>query len=254
MRSGVLAGRNYGWRRGGKERGGAGRVGAANGQRASLTSQSVRERVAWQLPQSECPPNSASMPRGRPRGSGMAVDKPRGRLSAYAFFVQTCRTEHKKLHPDENVQLAECGTLFHQEVSVGVEGRRSRGNKPPKDPNKPKRALSAFFYYANDERAKVRAANPDFSVGEVAKELGRQWNELTENDKLKYEKLAEEDRARYDREMTAYRAGEAPPKKLKATNGHPAVAEVTRDDDDNENGLAPDDDDDDDDDDEEEED
>ncbi|XP_045111318.1 high mobility group protein DSP1-like [Portunus trituberculatus] len=220
------------------------------------------------------------MPRGRPKGSGMAVDKPRGRLSAYAFFVQTCRTEHKKLHPDENVQLAEfsrqCSERwktmseaekkkFHDLADqdkirynaqmrdfvppgglVGRRGRRSRGNKPPKDPNKPKRALSAFFYYANDERAKVRAANPDFSVGEVAKELGRQWNELTENDKLKYEKLAEEDRARYDREMTAYRAGEAPPKKLKATNGHPAVAAVTQDDDDNENGLAPDDDDDDD--------
>ncbi|MPC23752.1 High mobility group protein DSP1 [Portunus trituberculatus] len=170
------------------------------------------------------------MPRGRPKGSGMAVDKPRGRLSAYAFFVQTCRTEHKKLHPDENVQLAEfsrqCSERwktmseaekkkFHDLADqdkirynaqmrdfvppgglVGRRGRRSRGNKPPKDPNKPKRALSAFFYYANDERAKVRAANPDFSVGEVAKELGRQWNELTENDKLKYEKLAEEDRAR----------------------------------------------------------
>ena len=194
-------------------------------------------------------------------------------MSAYAFFVQTCRTEHKKLHPDESVQLAEfsrqCSERwktmseaekkkFHDLADQdkerynlqmkdfippgGVGGRRGRrrGNKPPKDPNKPKRALSAFFYYANDERASVRAANPDFSVGEVAKELGRQWNELTENDKHKYEKLAEQDRARYDREMTVYRAGEAPPKKMKATNGHPTV--ITRVDDDDENGVAPDDD------------
>lgn len=208
----------------------------------------------------------------------MAIDKPRERMSAYAFFVQTCRTEHKKLHPDENVELSEfsrqCSerwkTMSEEEKKKffdladqdkirfnaqmqdytppgGRRGRRSRRSKPPKDPNKPKRALSAFFFYANDERAKVRAANPDFSVGEVAKELGRQWNELVEGDKLKYEKLAEEDRARYDREMTAYRAGGAPPKKMKATNGHPVVISRNDHDDDNEeeNGMAPDDDDDD---------
>jgi len=34
-------------------------------------------------------------------------DKPRGRMSAYAFFVQTCREEHKKKHPNETVVFAE---------------------------------------------------------------------------------------------------------------------------------------------------
>jgi len=33
--------------------------------------------------------------------------KPRGRMTAYAFFVQTCREEHKKKHPEENVVFAE---------------------------------------------------------------------------------------------------------------------------------------------------
>ncbi|KAG7164661.1 high mobility group protein DSP1-like [Homarus americanus] len=219
------------------------------------------------------------MPRGRPKGSGSTPDKPRGRMTAYAFFVQTCRTEHKKLHPDENVQFAEfsrqCSERwktmsekekkkFHDLADVDKarydlemkdfvpppgsrRGRRGRGTRQPKDPNKPKRALSAFFYYANDERAKVRAANPDFSVGEVAKELGRQWNELFEGDKLKYEKQAEEDRARYDREMTVYKAGgPLPSKKLKATNGHPVdVKHEDNDDDDDDNDIGPDDDDDD---------
>jgi hypothetical protein len=40
-----------------------------------------------------------------PRGKTDA--KPRGRMTAYAFFVQTCREEHKKKHPDENVIFAE---------------------------------------------------------------------------------------------------------------------------------------------------
>ena len=33
--------------------------------------------------------------------------KPRGRMTAYAFFVQTCREEHKKKHPDETVIFKE---------------------------------------------------------------------------------------------------------------------------------------------------
>lgn len=40
-----------------------------------------------------------------PRGKN--DNKPRGRMTAYAFFVQTCREEHKKKHPDENVVFAE---------------------------------------------------------------------------------------------------------------------------------------------------
>lgn len=33
--------------------------------------------------------------------------KPRGRMSSYAFFVQTCREEHKKKHPNDTVVFAE---------------------------------------------------------------------------------------------------------------------------------------------------
>ena len=33
--------------------------------------------------------------------------KPRGRMTAYAFFVQTCREEHKKKHPGEQVVFSE---------------------------------------------------------------------------------------------------------------------------------------------------
>ncbi|KAL6087794.1 hypothetical protein STEG23_005161 [Scotinomys teguina] len=33
--------------------------------------------------------------------------KPRGKMSSYAFFVQTCREEHKKIHPDASVNFSE---------------------------------------------------------------------------------------------------------------------------------------------------
>ena len=59
---------------------------------------------------------------------------------------------------------------------------------------------SAFFWFAQDERPKVRAANPSFAVGDIAKELGRRWSEVSPTLKSKYEGKAEKDRERYVRD------------------------------------------------------
>lgn len=46
--------------------------------------------------------------------------KPRGRMTAYAFFVQTCREEHKKKHPDENVVFAAFSKKCAERWNVSV--------------------------------------------------------------------------------------------------------------------------------------
>nr|CAD7459385.1 unnamed protein product [Timema tahoe] len=62
--------------------------------------------------------NRGKMPRQK------ADAKPRGRMTAYAFFVQTCREEHKKKHPDENVIFAEfskkCAERWKVSASTSV--------------------------------------------------------------------------------------------------------------------------------------
>ncbi|KAF4524686.1 hypothetical protein B566_EDAN009530 [Ephemera danica] len=45
--------------------------------------------------------------------------KPRGRMTAYAFFVQTCREEHKKKHPEESVVFAEFSKKCAESISGG---------------------------------------------------------------------------------------------------------------------------------------
>ena len=42
---------------------------------------------------------------------------------------------------------------------------------------------------------------------QVAKNLGARWSQLSEEDKRPYEQRAERDKARYEREMAAYRSG-----------------------------------------------
>lgn len=169
-----------------------------------------------------------------PRGKG-GDNRPRGRMTAYAFFVQTCREEHKKKHPEENVVFAEfskkCAERwktmldkekkrFHEMAEndkkrydtemqsyTPPKGEKQRGKKRKqiKDPNAPKRSLSAFFWFSNDERGKVKAQNPEYGVGDIAKELGRRWADADPESKGKYEALADKDKARYEKEMTAYK-------------------------------------------------
>lgn len=57
-------------------------------------------------------------------------NKPRGKMSSYAYFVQTCREEHKKKHPDTSVIFAE----FSRKCS---ERWRVSGPAPPLLPPPP---------------------------------------------------------------------------------------------------------------------
>lgn len=47
-------------------------------------------------------------------------NKPRGKMSSYAFFVQTCREEHKKKHPDSSVNFAEFSKKCSERWKVGA--------------------------------------------------------------------------------------------------------------------------------------
>jgi high mobility group protein B1 len=89
------------------------------------------------------------------------------------------------------------GEMANYKPPKGEKGGKKR--KRTKDPNAPKRALSAFFWFCNDERPRVKEGMTDATVGEVAKELGRRWNDCTEEQKSKYEALAAKDKARYEK-------------------------------------------------------
>lgn len=82
-----------------------------------------------------------------------------------------------------------------------TKGAKKGGKKTKKDG--PKRPASAYLLFANDNRAKVKKANPDATFGELGKLLGEAWTNATSADKKKYTALAEKDRARYEKEKAA---------------------------------------------------
>jgi len=82
-------------------------------------------------------------------------------------------------------------------------GRR-RGTK--KDPNAPKRGLSAYMFFANEQRDSVREENPGITFGQVGKILGERWKALSEKQRGPYEAKAQADKKRYEDEKQAYAA------------------------------------------------
>ena len=82
-------------------------------------------------------------------------------------------------------------------------GERKKSSRKKKDPDAPKRSLSAYMFFANENRDIVRAENPGISFGQVGKLLGEKWKALN-SDKLPYENKAEADKKRYEKEKAEY--------------------------------------------------
>jgi hypothetical protein len=79
-----------------------------------------------------------------------------------------------------------------------------------KDPNKPKRAKSAYLFYCDDHRQKIldtmRKKKKKVNIADVSKQLGAKWKGLSDAAKAPYEAKAQADRERYQEEMEQYTA------------------------------------------------
>lgn len=158
---------------------------------------------------------------------------PKKSKSAYIFFCSDARKEIKESDPDMSAtdvtrevsnrwnalkestdeddietvnrykEMAEEDKLRYKEEKANYvapdnlavkKSRKARKDGPPK----PK---TAYMFFSQDERKNVVEENPDFSFAEIAKELGRRWSELKDEDKKrhnKYVEMAEQDKKRYN--------------------------------------------------------
>jgi len=102
-----------------------------------------------------------------------------------------------KTTPQQKSNRDNCSTIPGQFTRVT--------QKPMKDPNAPKKPLSAYFLFSQEERLKVKEENPEFSIIDVAKEIGRRWATVDPVLKATYEKKYQEAKELYDIEMGPYK-------------------------------------------------
>lgn len=82
------------------------------------------------------------------------------------------------------------------------------GQKKVKDPNKPKRSTSAYFYYLAFCREDAKKHGRSISkIAEFTKEASAKWRNLNAKEKKEFDDKAAADKARYDREMQSYGGG-----------------------------------------------
>jgi high mobility group protein B1 len=96
--------------------------------------------------------------------------------------------------------------------SKGAEKPAARGRKGKagKDPNKPKRAPSAFFVFMAEFRNEFKEKNPkNKSVAAVGKAAGDRWKSLTDAAKAPYIAQANKLKAEYNKAIAAYNNGES---------------------------------------------
>jgi len=76
----------------------------------------------------------------------------------------------------------------------------------------PKRAMSAFHFFAAERRAGVKVETPGITSSEIQKKLTEMWRASLEDDREPYQKLAIEDKIRYDRDAVGWHVAPKPTK------------------------------------------
>ncbi|TGO65280.1 hypothetical protein BCON_0003g00740 [Botryotinia convoluta] len=67
-----------------------------------------------------------------------------------------------------------------------------------KDPNAPKRGMTAYMFFANDHRERVRQENSQPSFGQLGMILGEKWKALSMGERRVYEEMEARDLRRYE--------------------------------------------------------
>jgi hypothetical protein len=113
---------------------------------------------------------------------------------------------NEKAEQDKLRHAKEMETYVPSEAS-GPAKKKGKKDKKEKDPNKPKRNLSGYFFFVKEARPeiiRVDLKGDGSKVAEVTKVAGAKWKAMDAAAKEKYERMAAQDKVRYAREMAEY--------------------------------------------------
>ncbi|CAN0041043.1 unnamed protein product, partial [Phaeothamnion confervicola] len=75
-----------------------------------------------------------------------------------------------------------------------------------KDPDAPKRAMSAFLHFSQERRPVLKAQFPEEKNIEISKKLGLEWGCLSAEQRAPYQAKSDADAARYRADMKKWTA------------------------------------------------
>jgi hypothetical protein len=133
-------------------------------------------------------------------------------LNAYMIgFLESQLSRHKERL--EKLEKAWNSDDTQSEVKdlVGQMLAIAPKQKPIKDPDAPVKGMSNYLFFSRDNREEIKAEFPDLSNSALTSKIAERWNELklstNKNDKKKlnkYNDMAAEAKAEYERQMAEY--------------------------------------------------
>ncbi|XP_060119091.1 FACT complex subunit SSRP1 [Heteronotia binoei] len=104
---------------------------------------------------------------------------------------------------DEKKKPAKKAKIVKERKPRKKQSERKKG----KDPNAPKRPLSAYMLWLNANREKIRSDCPGMSVTDVSKKAGELWKGMSKEKKEEWERKAEDAKRDYEKAMKDYSEG-----------------------------------------------
>ena len=86
--------------------------------------------------------------------------------------------------------------------------KKNNKKKKAKDPNAPKRNVSAYLHFCSAKRGDVKESQPDLSFGEITKVVTASWKALSVEERVPWDEKAAADKKRYEQELAAYKDSE----------------------------------------------
>jgi hypothetical protein len=133
-------------------------------------------------------------------------------LSPFMLFSNAKRPELQKKFPDLiGIQLGpKLGEAWRTATEQEKSSYQSKYEKALKEYKSkvvtpPKRPLTAFLLYSNENRSRAASSLPkDHSITDIAKALGQMWRAASVDEKKKYEQLADKAKHKYETEKAAF--------------------------------------------------
>lgn len=129
------------------------------------------------------------------------------RVKAINTFVMSFLSEASDLLSQEQIEKLQAKwkkSAPELKTALKPKSVEEKAQEAEENADKPKHFTSAYIFYCKQQRPIVKRENPEASATQIISILGAKWKALSPGLKNPFERQAKTDRARYDREMTAY--------------------------------------------------
>lgn len=130
----------------------------------------------------------------------------RKKMDAEFEEIEKVALEQYALKEEEEAMVEE-GKKASKEKALAVkQERKIAREKRAAKPKGPTRPRSAYIFFVKTNRATIAKEFPDKKTSEITSEVAARWNALSDTDKACYEKMAADDRVRYEKEKFDFEA------------------------------------------------